>query len=79
MKKLLLPLLFLTTLSLSAEVIHEQKWDASFTTKEVIFNNRRLEKGRLAGKDARRRCGARAPGHRKTGQHAARCSAQPLL
>ncbi len=44
MKKLLLPLLFLTTLSLSAEVIHEQKWDASFTTKEVIFNNRRLEK-----------------------------------
>ena len=44
MKKLLLPLLFLTTLSLSAEVIHEQKWDAPFTTKEVIFSSRRLAK-----------------------------------
>ena len=44
MKKLLLPLLYLTILSLSAEVIHEQKWDAPFTTKEVILSSRRLEK-----------------------------------
>lgn len=44
MKKLLLPLLYLTILSLSAEVIHEQKWDVPFTTKEVILSSRRLEK-----------------------------------